>query len=81
MPTCGDTMYSGIYHGSVKHQPDIDAVFINIYAYIFTPDIGANMCDTMYSGIYHGSVKHQTDIDGVFINIYAYFTRYRCQHV
>ena len=27
-----DTMYSGIYHGSVKHQPDIDDVFINIYA-------------------------------------------------
>ena len=28
-----DTMYSGIYHGNVKHQSDIDAVFINIYTY------------------------------------------------
>ena len=80
MPTCVTQMYSGIYHGSVKHQTDIDGVFIN-YLCIFYQDIGANMCDTMYSGIYHGSVKHQPDIDAVFINIYAYFTRYWCQHV
>ena len=43
-----DTMYSGIYHGSVKHQPDIDAVlqrarYANVERIIIT---GTNFTDS-----------------------------------